>query len=81
VGGSVTSVGGGVAVWVGTLTRKILAVAMAEATRGTLALGMRSWTPVGRSRPVSVGDLDLDPVAGSEALGHVAGVGLDGQLD
>ena len=35
------------------MTRKILAVAMAEATRGTLALGMRSWAPVGRSPPVS----------------------------
>jgi hypothetical protein len=30
---------------------------------------------------LGVGGEDLDPVAGSHALGHVAEVGLDGQLD
>jgi hypothetical protein len=91
---------------VGTLARKILAVAMAAATSGTLTLGMRSgrrWGAAGEpagaledaddlgggqqdggvagAGALGVGGQHLDQVAGSQALGHIAGVGVDGQLD
>jgi hypothetical protein len=74
-GGWVRSVGVGWAAAVGTLTTKILAVAMAAATAGTRVPGMRSWTPVGAvaaGEPAGVLEDGEDLGGGQEDLGAAA---------